>query len=46
MPCALRVDPGAHTHAFVEEGQPNPQYPQHSFVPCFEVADVEVFQVI
>jgi hypothetical protein len=44
-PPAVSVDPGAHAYSFVREGAPNHQVPDSLCVPCFEVADVEVFQV-
>ncbi len=45
MPGALHVDPGASNSGF-RVGSFNHQYPDSNYVPCFEVADVEVFQVI
>ncbi len=44
MPSALLVDPGVCSSGF-REGSPNHQFPDSNYVPCFEVADVEVFQV-
>jgi hypothetical protein len=44
-PPAVSVDPGAHAYSFVREGAPDHQFPDSLVVPCFQVADVEVFQV-
>ena len=44
MPSALLVDPGVPSACF-QEGAPMYQFPNATVVPCFEVADVEVFHV-
>ncbi len=44
MPSALLVDPGVHSTCF-QEGAPMYQFPDATVVPCFEMADVEVFHV-
>ena len=45
-PPAVLVDPGVFSaHSFVRQGDPDHMYPDSLHVPCFEVADVEVFQV-
>jgi hypothetical protein len=44
MPSALLVDPGA-SRSGTREDSPSHEYPDANYQPCFEVADVEVFQV-
>ena len=45
MPDALLVDPGVPSARVFQEGAPMYQFPDAMVVPCFEVADVEVFHV-